>query len=116
MLQQCDSDVPALGEQSSNFSINEAFNAMLLNEFVKEHRRNQEQEATIRQFKSAIIQQASTNAAQQREIETLTAALKEQAAQIQQVSAQLAAANPSRGGLELTKVTARVVNNEFLPK
>jgi hypothetical protein len=53
----------------------EAVNAMLLNEFLKEHRKNQEQEATIAQ--------------QQKEIEALKAGLKEQASQIQKVSAQL---------------------------
>jgi hypothetical protein len=36
-------------------------------------------------------------------MEILTAQLQEQAAQIQRVSAQLAAASPSRGGLELNK-------------
>ena len=50
-------------------------NAMLLNEFLKEHRKNEEQEATIAQ--------------QQKEITALKAELKEQASQIQKVSAQL---------------------------
>ena len=50
-------------------------NAMLLNEFLKEHRKNEEQQATIAQLKSGI--------------EALTATVKEQAAQIQKVSAQL---------------------------
>jgi hypothetical protein len=52
-------------------------NAMLLNEFLKEHRRNEEQQATIEQLKSGM--------------EALTATVKEQAAQIQKVSAQLEA-------------------------
>ncbi len=60
-------------------------NAMLLNEFLKEHRKNEEQEATI--------------ARQQKQIEALTAGL-------QKVSAQLAAASPSRGGLEASKFAA----------
>ena len=62
----------------------EAVNAMLLNEFLKEHRKNEEQEATI--------------ARQQKQIEALTAGL-------QKVSAQLTAASPSRGGLEASKFT-----------
>jgi len=37
--------------------------------------------------------------------------LKEQAAQIQTVNAQLAAASPSRGGLEESKPAPQVVNN-----
>ena len=55
----------------------EAVNAMLLNEFLKEHRKNEEQQATIAQLKSGM--------------EALTATVKEQAAQIQKVSAQLEA-------------------------
>jgi hypothetical protein len=53
----------------------DAVNAMLLNEFLKEHRTVQELEAN------------ATN--QQKEIKILTAALKEQASQIQKVSAQI---------------------------
>ena len=52
----------------------EAVNAMLLNEFLKEHRKNEEQE---------------------KRIDTLTAQLKEEAAQIQKVSAQLEASKPA---------------------
>jgi chaperonin cofactor prefoldin len=40
---------------------------------------------------------------QQKAMEGLTAQLQEQATQIQRVSAQLAEASPSRGGLELNK-------------
>jgi len=52
----------------------EAVNAMLLNEFLKEHRRMEEQD---------------------KRIEELTAQLKQQAAQIQKVSAQLEASKPA---------------------
>jgi hypothetical protein len=45
-------------------------------------------------------------------METVIARLKEQAAQIQKVSAQLAAASPSDGGLEASRKPApQVVNN-----
>ena len=67
----------------------EAVNAMLLNEFLKEHREVQEQKATITQLKSSAAKQEATFAQQQEEIQTLTASLKEQAAQIQKVSAQV---------------------------
>jgi uncharacterized coiled-coil protein SlyX len=64
----------------------DAVNAMLLNEFLKEHKTVQQQGATIsrqrKDFEAAIAQQ-------QKEIETLTTTVKEQAAQIQKVSAQL---------------------------
>jgi hypothetical protein len=67
----------------------EAVNAMLLNEFIKEHRKNEEQEKTIAELKSGMT--------------ALAATVKEQASQIQKVSAQLATASPSRGGLEASK-------------
>ncbi len=68
---------------------------MLLNEFLKEHRKveeqvraNQEQQITITELKSAV-------AAQQDEIKALKVMLTEQAAQIQKVTAQLAASDQS---------------------
>ena len=85
-------------------------NAMLLNEFLKERKKVEDQQETIAQLKSdatkeeaARIELTSTVAQQQKAMEVLTAQLQEQAAQIQRVSAQLAAASPSRGGLELNK-------------
>jgi hypothetical protein len=65
----------------------EAVNAMLLNEFLKEHGQVQELKGTVAQ--------------QQKEIQALTARLEEQAAQIQKVSAQL----------EANKSAVQVVNN-----
>jgi hypothetical protein len=53
----------------------DAVNAMLLNEFLKAHRKNEEQEKTIAEVKSGMT--------------ALAATVKEQAAQIQKVSAQL---------------------------
>ena len=72
-------------------------NAMLLNEFLEEHRKNEEQEKTIAELKSGMT--------------ALAATVKEQASQIQKVSAQLATASPSRGGLEASKPAPQVVNN-----
>ena len=58
----------------------EAVNAMLLNEFLKEHCKVQEQQATITNLKSAIVQQRKdferTTAQQQEQIEALTAGLQ----------------------------------------
>jgi hypothetical protein len=59
----------------------EAVNAMLLNEFLKEHRKNEEQEKTIVELKS--------------EMTALAATVKQQATQIQKVSAQLEASKPA---------------------
>jgi Chaperone of endosialidase len=64
----------------------EQLGSMLLNEFLKEHKKVQALEATVAQ--------------QQKGMEVLTAQLKEQAAQIQKVSAQLEMAKPA------TKVAA----------
>ena len=75
----------------------EAVNAMLLNEFLKEHRNVQKLEATVAQ--------------QQKEIQALTANLKEQASQIQKATAQLAAASPSRGGLAARNPNPQIVLN-----
>ena len=74
----------------------EAVNAMLLNEFLKEHRKVTEQQGTIGELKVAVAQQHSTNTEQQKAIKSLTAALKEQAAQIQKVSAELEARKSHR--------------------
>ena len=91
-------------------------NAMLLNEFLKERKKIEDQQETIAQLKSDATKQEagrielkSTVAQQQKAMEILTAQLKEQAAQIQRVSAQLAAASPSRGGLELNKPAPQTV-------
>jgi len=59
----------------------DAVNAMLLNEFLKEHRKVQQQGATIAELKQGV--------------QALTARLKEQAAQIQRVSAQLEVSKPA---------------------
>jgi hypothetical protein len=64
------------GEGKVNTVRYEAVNAMLLNEFLKEHRKVEQQEATIAQLKKGM--------------EVLTAQFQEQAAQIQKVNAQLA--------------------------
>ena len=65
----------------------EAVNAMLLNEFLKEHR-------TVQELKSAMARQEATIAKQQEGIKALRTQLKEQAAQIQNVSAQLETRKP----------------------
>ena len=70
------------------FSALEQISNMLLNEFLKEHKKVEELTATL--------------AEQQKGIETLTAQLKEQSAQIQKVSAQL----------EISKPAAKVVVNK----
>ena len=58
----------------------EAVNAMLLNEFLKAHRKVEEQEQTIAELKTGM--------------KALAATVKEQAAQIQKVSAQVERSKP----------------------
>ena len=59
----------------------EQINAMLLNEFLKEHKKVEEQQASISQLAS--------------EMQTMVAQLKEQATQIQKVSARLEVGKPA---------------------
>jgi uncharacterized coiled-coil protein SlyX len=65
-------------------------NAMLLNEFLKEHRKVQEQEASIADLKSTVAKQEATIAQQQnslakqeRQIEALASGLQKMSAQIE---------------------------------
>ena len=58
-------------------------NAMLLNEFLKEHRKNEEQEETIDQLKSMVEKQKANNAQQQKRIEALAAGLQKVSAQLE---------------------------------
>ena len=68
---------------------------MLLNELLKEHQKVEEQQATIRQLISDAAKQDATMSELQEGIGILTAQLKEQAAQIQKVSAQLEVSKPA---------------------
>ena len=74
----------------------DAVNAMLLNEFLKEHRKVEKLEVTVAQ------QQKDFQAAIAKVEQAVTARLNEQAAQIQKVSAQL----------ELSKPVQAVANNQ----
>jgi hypothetical protein len=76
------------GDGKANSARYEAVNAMLLNEFLKEHRKVEEQQDTIAQLKAA-------DAKQEEKISALTELVKAQAAQIQKVSAQLEVNKPA---------------------
>ena len=71
----------------------EAVNAMLLNEFLKEHRKGEQQDRKIRGARSRIAEQ-------QKQIQALMTMIEEQAVQIQKVSA----------GLELNKAIPQLVS------
>jgi hypothetical protein len=74
-VEKVNPDLVARDDKGKPYTVRyEAVNAMLLNEFLKAHRRIEEQD---------------------KRIEELTAQLKQQAGQIQKVSAQLELSNPS---------------------
>jgi hypothetical protein len=66
----------------------EAINAMLLNEFLKEHRKGEEQARKIQQHETTIAELKS-------EIKALAVTLNEQASQLQKVSARLQFSDPA---------------------
>jgi len=70
-------------------------NAMLLNEFLKEHKAFLEEQRKGLEQASSIAGLNATVAEQQKGIQVLATQLKEQAAQIQKVSAQLEASRPA---------------------
>src|SRR5262249_3836632 len=66
----------------------EAVSAMLLNEFLKEHKAFVQEQRKVQELEA-------NDAEQQKEIKALIATIKEQAAQIQKVSAQLELNKPA---------------------
>jgi hypothetical protein len=97
-VEKVNPDLVARDEQGKPYTVRyEAVNAMLLNEFLKEHRKVEQQGATIAEFK--------------KEIANLTATVKEQAAQIQKVSAQVELSKFATGRIRLGGPAPRTVLN-----
>jgi hypothetical protein len=99
-----DPDLVVRDEKGKMYTVRyDAVNAMLLNEFLKQHRKVEEQEATIAQqrkdFQAALAQQRkdfeTAVAQQQKGMEVFAATLKGQASQIQKVNAQLEVSIPT---------------------
>jgi O-acetylhomoserine/O-acetylserine sulfhydrylase-like pyridoxal-dependent enzyme len=67
---------------------------MLLNEFLKEHKKVEEQQTMIRQLKTEAAQQEATTSELKKGMGVFSAQLKEQAAQIQKVSVQVQVREP----------------------
>jgi hypothetical protein len=67
----------------------DAVNAMLLNEFLKEHRKVQEQEAAINELKFSAAKQATTINELKKEMATVVAHANEHDSKIQKVSDQV---------------------------
>jgi hypothetical protein len=105
-VEKVNPDLVARDEEGKPYTVRyEAVNAMLLNEFLKEHRQVRELKSIVARQEATIAQQQKdfklTAAQQQMEIKALTAGLKEQASQIRKVSAQL----------EISKVASQVAAN-----
>jgi hypothetical protein len=104
-VEKVSSDLVVHGEKGKPYTVRyDAVNAMLLNEFLKEHKAFLEEQRKVEEQEKTIVELKSGMTA-------LAATAKEQAAQIQKVSAQLAAGSPSGGGLEASKPAPQVVNN-----
>jgi hypothetical protein len=82
-VEKADPNLVVRGEDGKPYTVRfEAVNAMLLNEFLKEHSKVEKQEAAIAQLKTTSAQQEAVIAQQQKQIEALTAT-------VQKVSDQL---------------------------
>jgi uncharacterized coiled-coil protein SlyX len=104
-VEKVNHDLVVRDKEGNPYSVRyDQVNAMLLNEFLKEHRKVEEQRAAIRRLETTV-------AKQEKGLQVVTARLDEQAAQIQKVSAQLAAATPSRGELEPSRPAPQVALN-----
>jgi hypothetical protein len=90
-VEKVNPDLVARDDQGKPYTVRyEAVNAMLVNEFIKEHRKVEQQATTIAQqrkhFQASITKLEATVAQQQKGMEVLTASLKAQAAQMQKVT------------------------------
>jgi len=76
-VEKVNADLVARDEQGKPYTVRyEAVNAMLLNEFLKEHR-------TVQELKSTAAKQEATIAIQQKQIDALTAGLQKVNAQFE---------------------------------
>src|SRR5205814_3797987 len=94
-VEKIDRNLVVRDDQGKPYSVRyDAVNAMLLNEFFKEHQKVEEQAHSIQKQSATIIRL-------EKRLETIAAHLQEQDSQLQKVSAQL----------ELTKPASRVALN-----
>jgi hypothetical protein len=120
-VEKVDPDLVVRDQEGKPYTVRyDAVNAMLLNEFLKEHQRIEELEFTVAKQKAAIAQQQrefqATTTRQENQVREFNATLEEQAAQIQKLSARVqttksarpAAGRICRGG----PATQVVLNNQ----
>ena len=81
----------------------ELVNAMLLNEFLKQHKKVEEQQATITRLESDAAKQDATISELKEGMRVLTTQLKDQAAQIQKVSAQVELSQPAKNFVDTSQ-------------
>src|SRR5438046_8768934 len=80
-VEKVNPDLVARDDQGKPYTVRyDAVNAMLLNEFLKEHRKVEEQQGTIAQLKCTVAEQQkdfqATAAQQQKQIEALATGLQ----------------------------------------
>ena len=94
-VEKVNPDLVACDAKGEVFTVRyEAVNAMLLNEFLKEHRKTQEQQVRIGDLEFAVAKQASTIAHQQESLTSQQRQLEELASAVQKVSSRLEVVKP----------------------
>jgi len=89
-VEKVNPDLVVRDKEGKPYSVRyDSVNAMLLNEFLKDHKKVEEQQATIGIVKANSARQEATIARLEQQIEALTAGL-------QKVSAQIEAREPAR--------------------
>jgi hypothetical protein len=107
-VEKVNPDLVACDAKGEVFTVRyEAVNAMLLNEFLKEHKKVEEQDTSIARLQATVAQQQhefrAAIAQQRKEMQTVVTHLREQAAQIQKVSGQV----------EATKLEQPLASNDY---
>jgi hypothetical protein len=100
---KADPNLVALDKEGKPYTVRyDQVNAMLLNEFLKEHKKVEEQNRKLEHQDSTILEQEATIAAlkcmvakQEKGMEALAARLTEQDSKIQKVSAQMKIGRPA---------------------
>jgi hypothetical protein len=95
-VEKVNPDLVARDEQGKPYTVRyEAVNAMLLNEFLKEHCKVEDQNGRLENQTRKIEEQEAVITQLKREMGVVTARLKEQDSKIQKVSAQIELSKPA---------------------
>jgi hypothetical protein len=112
-VERVNSDLVVRDKDGKPYSVRyDQVNAMLLNEFLKEHKKVEELKSTGAKQEAALAEQRkdfeAAIAQQRQEIQILTAQLKQQAAQIQRVTAEIEIKKFATGRIRRGGPAARV--------